>query len=118
MTHDQALQEGLTLINEGLVKNQEQIFDSLRTVPEDPKSPQTLKKIEKKASSMTTGKQTMLKSEVTAKKLFNPRTEVWSQDVVEFFDKAGSENSKTLGEHVLAKIRLLCPEPLFIKHTF
>ena len=55
----------------------------------------------------------MLKSEVVVKKIFNPRTEVWSLDGVEFFDKTGMD--KSLGDQVLAKIRLLCPESVSIK---
>lgn len=59
----------------------------------------------------------MLKSQVTSKKNFNPRKEVWSPDVIEFFDKAASDSS-SLGDQVLSKIRLLCPEPVFMNQIF
>ena len=71
------------------------------------------KSLTRTSQVVVVGKQTMLKSEVVVKKTFNPRTEVWSPDVIEFFDKTGLD--KSLGEQVLAKIRLLCPESVPIK---
>ena len=88
MSHDQALQDGLMAINEGLIKTQEQIFDSLRTLPEDPKVQRPLDRLEPATAARAT---TVRKSEVVAKKTFAPRKEVWSPEVIAFFDKTGGE---------------------------
>lgn len=59
----------------------------------------------------------MTKSEIaSSKRTFNPRKDVWSPEVIEFFEKINSE--PTVGDQVLRKVRLLCPESISITQIF
>ena len=112
MTHEQALQTGLQLINEGLITDQEQIFESFKTLPSK-KSKVTSKKSDELSSKASARKSQHQK--VSVRKTELPKKDNWTPEVQEFFDES---KGPSLGERVHKKVRVLVPEDFGIKQIF